>query len=1321
MSKKVICYIAADLNDTASLRKLRKFTTRATEKGFSVAAIWPGFSWFLKSEDWKLDFFKLFRPEDFCAVVVDCEFGFQSEVLEKQAEIMKEMNLPLVVLDMEVPGANCVVFDDEPVFEQLLEHLVTVHHAHDIMFAADGGYPNKIERYLNVYKEFLKKENIPFDENRVCTTDTVFSVNIENIIRSVRMKKPDAIISSSSNLGVGVNNAVSACGYSVPGDIVVAGINTLSNRRAGIPDLSSAARNLTLQSDKCLELIEKAIAEKKYDPVVRIPMDMHLSESCGCAKPEKGDYTELVRDILLQRNLAISQERKQGLSFGKMLTTNNLEGVKETLREILPVNSFFCIRDSFANAVKGAENQPDSDEKFHIYASYDQSMEGKNFDKKFLWELCEKQKRNVAPLIIYPAYVRHETYGFVVSDSPKFMDMQLMMGRFLLALCRSLSFFSRNREIEQSNARLNDMNNTLRNAQIRDPMTGLFNNSGLIYELEKIKKTCIEKGERLNYVCVDLDHLTNINDIYGHNEGDCAIIDMAEIIKETVLRNDIAAHLGSDEFMIFLRANEDESERSVDSFLRHLEANVADYNRSTDKEYTLNINTSTGMVVLYEDTDMSQVIDDALASKRLLKNNRRGAYTAIAEELSPDELKQQDTMKDVIDNNLFKYAYQPIVKASDGSIFGYEALMRTATEAPISPLTMIKYATINKRLYDIERATFFNVFKDITEKSGMLEGKKIFINSIPGFQIDKADFERLKKMYPDIFKNLFVEVTEQTELDDEELRVLTERSVSEGFSIAIDDYGCGYANTSSLLRYTPNCVKIDRLLITNLHTDPRKQHFVKNIIEFAHDNDFYALAEGVETADELKASIALGVDLIQGFYLAKPNLEILTRLPDHLIKEIEYCNQGTDENHFAKLYVVSKEREMMLTRIALELYTEILLSGQTVTLIGNNEYPAGVKIRVKDNTDTTLTIRNIILQNESSDVGIEIGENATLTLILEGENYIYSNGIKVPESSLLKLQGKGNLHIQTKCQGAFGIGNDLLHPFGNVIMDISGELDINVNGERAVGIGGNLPGANVKLQLKGGNNRIQSQATAFVGIGAFAGEVNVDVSETHFVIDYNCVSGVGIGTPSGKSITRISNALLEIKGGGKSITGIGSASKGDNRLEIVSAQVEMDMNAPRVIMIGCPFGRSRVYIEHSKVELFGSGGRVLGIGCADQGGELILRSVGLKIQLHSQNGLALGVKEENQDFGKSIPEIEIIREGEETEIPEEDSSGYGAPPPGVEGFGPPPGVEGFGPPPGVMGGPPPEFLVKMNGPFMVSEGKLQGFEKGKPEKPEKKE
>ena len=76
----------------------------------------------------------------------------------------------------------------------------------------------------------------------------------------------------------------------------------------------------------------------------------------------------------------------------------------------------------------------------------------------------------------------------------------------------------------------------------------------------------------------------------------------------------------------------------------------------------------------------------------------------------------------------------------------------------------------------------------------------------------------------------------------------------------------------------PRVVKIDRMLITEINDNPQKQHFVKSIIDFAHDNSILALAEGVENSKELKTCISMGVDLIQGYYTGKA-----TRVP---IKEI---------------------------------------------------------------------------------------------------------------------------------------------------------------------------------------------------------------------------------------------------------------------------------------------------------------------------------------------------------------------------------------------------------------------------------------------------
>ena len=116
-----------------------------------------------------------------------------------------------------------------------------------------------------------------------------------------------------------------------------------------------------------------------------------------------------------------------------------------------------------------------------------------------------------------------------------------------------------------------------------------------------------------------------------------------------------------------------------------------------------------------------------------------------------------------------------------------------------------------------------------------------------------------------------------------------------GIRIAVDDYGSGYSNVSNLLRYMPNYVKIDRSLLSDIQNSPKKRHFVREIIQFCHDNDIMALAEGIETAEELHTVILLGADLIQGYYTARPAPEIIDSIP-HDIKQmiIRYHQEHED-------------------------------------------------------------------------------------------------------------------------------------------------------------------------------------------------------------------------------------------------------------------------------------------------------------------------------------------------------------------------------------------------------------------------------------------
>ena len=114
-----------------------------------------------------------------------------------------------------------------------------------------------------------------------------------------------------------------------------------------------------------------------------------------------------------------------------------------------------------------------------------------------------------------------------------------------------------------------------------------------------------------------------------------------------------------------------------------------------------------------------------------------------------------------------------------------------------------------------------------------------------------------------------VEITEQEDLD----RACLERKRNvPGFSgsFALDDYGSGYSNEGSLLELAPRFIKVDISIIRGIDSDPDKQQILRNVVRYAQPRSMQIIAEGVETAAEMRTVIDLGADLLQGYFLARP-------------------------------------------------------------------------------------------------------------------------------------------------------------------------------------------------------------------------------------------------------------------------------------------------------------------------------------------------------------------------------------------------------------------------------------------------------------------
>ena len=246
--------------------------------------------------------------------------------------------------------------------------------------------------------------------------------------------------------------------------------------------------------------------------------------------------------------------------------------------------------------------------------------------------------------------------------------------------------------------------------------------------------------------------------------------------------------------------------------------------------------------------------------------------TAMTEErLRIEHERDYDMLTGLYNRKAFNRTCESLFRAP--SRLGHAALMRPEMPNLRSPGTVMRLAQETGRLYDIEKLTMFTVpeiFR-LRQQSGLLaENTWLFVNSIASVCLIGADVEEMRRRASGIGRNVVIEITEEEDLDLETLNMKRRSTVLSGL-YALDDYGSGYSNEGNLITLDPDFIKIDISIIRGIESDPNKQEVVRNIVSYAHQRGMQIVAEGIETAAELRTSRALGADLFQGYFLSRPS------------------------------------------------------------------------------------------------------------------------------------------------------------------------------------------------------------------------------------------------------------------------------------------------------------------------------------------------------------------------------------------------------------------------------------------------------------------
>ena len=431
-----------------------------------------------------------------------------------------------------------------------------------------------------------------------------------------------------------------------------------------------------------------------------------------------------------------------------------------------------------------------------------------------------------------------------------------------------------------------------------DTLTGLMNRHAyyrrieeLFHDKSKLKTTA--------FIMLDLDNLKYVNDTYGHDFGDDYIKTAARVLREFENYGGLVARISGDEFNICLPgfSSKDEVRKIIDrvrSKLLQSSCLLADGTH-------FKLRASLGMSWYPDDADTYELLmkyaDFAMYT---IKHSTKGNIAEFdMSSYSADSvlLTGVEEMNRIIEKRSVRYAFQSIVSAKTGEIYGYEALMRVQSKIFQSPPELLRTAKTGAKLYEIERLTWSKALEDFKAMidAGLIgETAHIFINSIANCELEHADMQVIEASYANLMPRVVLEILENESANETYTAHKKAYMKKRNAKIALDDFGTGYNSEYALLSIQPNIVKIDRSIINGCDKDVSRRMIISNLVKLAQTKEILVIAEGVESQEEMKTVISCGVDLLQGYYLSHPLFEPEPIAPE-IVKLIQDLNNPGSE------------------------------------------------------------------------------------------------------------------------------------------------------------------------------------------------------------------------------------------------------------------------------------------------------------------------------------------------------------------------------------------------------------------------------------------
>ena len=399
-----------------------------------------------------------------------------------------------------------------------------------------------------------------------------------------------------------------------------------------------------------------------------------------------------------------------------------------------------------------------------------------------------------------------------------------------------------------------------------DELTGLYIRQAFFHHAKTLMR--VKNDQKFHVVVADVKNFKWINGTYGEKTGDQVLAYLGDAYKKQV-HSGMVARYGGDQFVAIVYGDLNLAEEKVEAAIH----------RIAERAPISNLAVNYG---IYENVDktlpLTLICDRAFLAMKSIQNDYEHSFAFYDEEMGRKHIRDrmmENEFDEAIRNEEFVVYLQPKYNVVTEEIAGAEALVRWKKKdgSMVSPGEFIPLYEKDGLIVRLDEYVFNKVCE--IQKTLMRSGKKLIPISV---NLSRASihYENMILRYVHIveengipFFAVPIELTETAALYNVQIKELTEEMVNAGFELHMDDFGSGYSSMTSLNQLPFDTLKLDKSLIDYIE-NPRGKEVIRHTIALAHSLGMQVLAEGVETASQVKILRELDCDEIQGFYYSRP-------------------------------------------------------------------------------------------------------------------------------------------------------------------------------------------------------------------------------------------------------------------------------------------------------------------------------------------------------------------------------------------------------------------------------------------------------------------